>query len=215
MTRKAKLWVIGAGGVFMLAVITACSGPASAPPGSTPAAGTASTSAAATASASPAATHAVRHNARHLGPVATVRAYFKAINRHHYGRAWRLGGRNTGGSYAAFVSGFEDTEHDTVTIQSVSGNVVRARLAARQTDGSVKTYEGTYRVSHGVITGFHVAQVFPAGTSGGGCHPKASTGNCYEPGEFCPHADAGMSGVAGNGKAIICEENNGLRWEPA
>ena len=48
-----------------------------------------------------------------------------------------------------------------------------------------------------------------------GCYPKASTGNCYEPGEFCPHADAGMSGVAGNGEAIICEDNNGLRWEPA
>jgi hypothetical protein len=48
-----------------------------------------------------------------------------------------------------------------------------------------------------------------------GCYPKASTGNCYEPGEFCPHADAGMSGVAGDGEAIICEDNNGLRWEPA
>ena len=35
------------------------------------------------------------------------------------------------------------------------------------------------------------------------------------PGEFCPHADAGMSGIAGNGEAIICENNNGLRWEPA
>jgi len=31
----------------------------------------------------------------------------------------------------------------------------------------------------------------------------ASTGNCYEPGEFCPHADAGMRGVAGDGAAII------------
>jgi hypothetical protein len=48
-----------------------------------------------------------------------------------------------------------------------------------------------------------------------GCYPKASTGNCYEPGEFCPHADAGMRGVAGDGEAIICEDNNGLRWEPA
>jgi hypothetical protein len=48
-----------------------------------------------------------------------------------------------------------------------------------------------------------------------GCYPKASTGNCYEPGEFCPHADAGMRGVAGDGEAIICENNNGLRWEPA
>jgi hypothetical protein len=103
-----------------------------------------------------------------------------------------------------------------VTIQSVSGHVGTARLAARQTDGSVKTYKGTYRVRHGVITGFQVAQVFPAGaSSGGSCYPKTSTGNCYEPGEFCPHADAGMSGIAGNGEAIICEDNNGLRWEPA
>ncbi len=49
----------------------------------------------------------------------------------------------------------------------------------------------------------------------GGCYPKASTGNCYEPGEFCPHADAGMTGLAGDGKTIICEDNDGLRWEPA
>jgi hypothetical protein len=46
------------------------------------------------------------------------------------------------------------------------------------------------------------------------CYPTTSSGNCYEPGEFCPHADAGMSGIAGNGEAIICEDNNGLRWEP-
>src|SRR5215471_5137060 len=48
-----------------------------------------------------------------------------------------------------------------------------------------------------------------------GCYPKASTGNCYQPGEFCPHADAGMHGVDGSGNPIICEDNNGLRWEPA
>ena len=24
-----------------------------------------------------------------------------------------------------------------------------------------------------------------------------------------------MSGIAGDGKAIICENNDGLRWEPA
>ena len=47
------------------------------------------------------------------------------------------------------------------------------------------------------------------------CYPTSSSGNCYEPGEFCPAADAGMRGIAGNGGAIICEDNNGLRWEPA
>ena len=30
---------------------------------------------------------------------ATVRAYYAAINHHHYARAWRLGGRNTGQTY--------------------------------------------------------------------------------------------------------------------
>jgi hypothetical protein len=48
-----------------------------------------------------------------------------------------------------------------------------------------------------------------------GCYPTATSGNCYQPGEFCASADAGMSGVAGDGERIICEENNGLRWEPA
>jgi hypothetical protein len=48
-----------------------------------------------------------------------------------------------------------------------------------------------------------------------GCYPKTSSGNCYRAGEFCPQADAGMTGVAENGEAIICENNNGLRWEPA
>jgi hypothetical protein len=47
------------------------------------------------------------------------------------------------------------------------------------------------------------------------CYPKTSSGHCYEPGEFCRTADHGMTGVAGDGKAIICQDNNGWRWEPA
>lgn len=46
------------------------------------------------------------------------------------------------------------------------------------------------------------------------CYPLTSSGSCYEPGEYCPTADHGMSGVAGDGKAITCENNNGWRWEP-
>jgi hypothetical protein len=42
-----------------------------------------------------------------------------------------------------------------------------------------------------------------------------SSGNCYEPGEYCPNADHGLTGVAGDGEAIVCEYNNGWRWEPA
>jgi hypothetical protein len=90
---------------------------------------------------------------------ATVRAYYAAINNHRYARAWRLGGRNIGETYRAFVTGFSTTAHDTVTIQSVSGDVVTARLVAEQTDGTVKTYQGSYTVEGGVITQFRVRQV--------------------------------------------------------
>jgi transcriptional regulator with XRE-family HTH domain len=65
---------------------------------------------------------------RLTGPVATVRAYVTAINGHHYARAWRLGGRNTGGSYPQFVSGFGTTARDALTIVSVSRRVVTARI---------------------------------------------------------------------------------------
>jgi len=59
-----------------------------------------------------------------------------------------------------------------------------------------------------------IATPTPAPTPAG-CYPTAASGNCYEPGEFCASADAGMTGVAGDGERIICEDNNGLRWEPA
>jgi len=107
-------------------------------------------------------TAALRHTvpARTLtGPVATVRAYVAAINGHHYARAWRLGGRNTGGSYPQFVSGFGTTARDALSIVSVSRHVVTARITARQTDGTVDTYQGTYTVDNGVIVGFDVLQV--------------------------------------------------------
>jgi hypothetical protein len=62
------------------------------------------------------------------------------------------------------------------------------------------------------ITGFAPSSSAPPAPAG--CHPTTSSGNCYEPGEFCPHADAGMTGVAGDGKTITCELVGGYyRWE--
>lgn len=55
----------------------------------------------------------------------------------------------------------------------------------------------------------------PSAAPPSGCYPKTDSGNCYEPGEFCRTSDHGVSGVAGNGEAIICEDNNGWRWKPA
>jgi hypothetical protein len=48
-----------------------------------------------------------------------------------------------------------------------------------------------------------------------GCSPLSDEGTCYEPGEYCRDDDHGMSGVAGDGEAIVCEDNDGWRWERA
>jgi hypothetical protein len=48
-----------------------------------------------------------------------------------------------------------------------------------------------------------------------GCYPLSSGGNCYSAGQLCRNSDHGMHGVAANGEAIVCEDNNGWRWEPA
>lgn len=47
------------------------------------------------------------------------------------------------------------------------------------------------------------------------CHPLTNSGNCYEPGELCRNADHGVQGVAGDGRTIVCADNDGWRWEPA
>jgi hypothetical protein len=48
-----------------------------------------------------------------------------------------------------------------------------------------------------------------------GCYPLSNEGTCYEPGEYCRNSDHGASGVAGDGEAITCEDNDGWRWEPS
>ena len=46
------------------------------------------------------------------------------------------------------------------------------------------------------------------------CYPISDEGTCYEPGEFCRDDDHGMTGLAGDGETIVCEDNDGWRWEP-
>lgn len=58
------------------------------------------------------------------------------------------------------------------------------------------------------------AQAPPATTAPAACSPVSDEGTCYEPGEYCRDSDHGMSGVAGDGKSIACEDNDGWRWEP-
>jgi len=54
----------------------------------------------------------------------------------------------------------------------------------------------------------------PAPAPAASCYPLTNGGNCYEPGEFCRNSDHGVTGLAGDGEKIKCEDNNGWRWEP-
>ncbi|MGW3037438.1 hypothetical protein ACWDCB_40360 [Streptomyces sp. NPDC001178] len=87
-----------------------------------------------------------------LGPWQTVVRYFEAINARDYRTAWSLGGRNLDASYDNFVAGFAGTETTSVTVHSVTGDVVAVVLKVTTTDGSTKSYHGTYTVRDGVIT---------------------------------------------------------------
>ena len=55
----------------------------------------------------------------------------------------------------------------------------------------------------------------PSSTAPTGCYPLSDEGTCYEPGEYCRDSDHGATGIAGDGEKIICEDNDGWRWEPA
>lgn len=60
-----------------------------------------------------------------------------------------------------------------------------------------------------------VAQPPASATAPAGCYPLSDEGTCYEPGEYCRDDDHGTSGIAGDGQAITCEDNDGWRWEPS
>jgi hypothetical protein len=66
----------------------------------------------------------------------------------------------------------------------------------------------------GPSLGAAAAAATPSAGATAGCHPLSNEGTCYQPGEFCRATDHGMSGVGLDGEAIICEDNNGWRWEP-
>lgn len=60
-----------------------------------------------------------------------------------------------------------------------------------------------------------LAPTSPVPAPHAGCYPLSNEGTCYEPGEYCRKTDHGASGIAGDGKAITCEYNDGWRWEPS
>jgi hypothetical protein len=93
------------------------------------------------------------------GPAGTVDAFFQAINNHNYAKAYDL---NTSvhatQDYEQFKAGYADTAHDTVTITGVSGDTVSVNLVADQTNGSTKTFSGSYVVQNGAIVESSIQQ---------------------------------------------------------
>jgi len=49
-------------------------------------------------------------------------------------------------------------------------------------------------------------------TAAAGCYPKTPSGGCYEPGEFCSKAEHGETGVAGDGRTIVCRDIGYTIW---
>lgn len=91
------------------------------------------------------------------GPRTVVHQFFQDINDGRFLAAWRLTPETE--PYAKFRAGYAGTQLDTLTIESVNGNVVTAKLAALQTDGTVKNYAGTYTVTNGIISSADVQRV--------------------------------------------------------
>jgi hypothetical protein len=91
---------------------------------------------------------------------AVVSQFYQDITDQNYAAAWALGGNNIGGTdYAAWAAGYDTTASiDLGTVSDFGADQVDAGLIATQTDGSVKTYEGTYTVSNGVIVSASIVQ---------------------------------------------------------
>ena len=93
------------------------------------------------------------------GPAGTVVAFFQAINDHDYAKAWNLNtSAHSISDYQQFKQGYAQTSHDTVTITGVSGDTVSINLVADQTDGTTKTFSGSYVVENGAIVQSSIQQ---------------------------------------------------------
>jgi hypothetical protein len=92
---------------------------------------------------------------------AVVAQFYQDISDKDFQAAWVLGGDNLNGGvgYSAWAAGYATTASvDLGTYGTWSDGTVWANITATQTDGTVKTYYGTYTVSDGVIVSAHITQ---------------------------------------------------------
>ena len=86
--------------------------------------------------------------------------FYQDLNAHNYRAAWKLGGSNlSGGSgYGTWAAGYATTASISASTGQNNHGTVSAVITATQTDGSVKTYAGTYTVAHGAIVAANITQ---------------------------------------------------------
>jgi len=90
-----------------------------------------------------------------------VDQFYQDITNHEYAAAWALGGDNVSGGvgYSQWVAGYATTASITLgTYSEFNATTVNAEIIATQSDGSVRTYQGTYTVINGVIATASVAR---------------------------------------------------------
>jgi len=92
--------------------------------------------------------------------VAVVNQFFSDLNNHDYAGAWNLGGDNisNGAGYSTWVNGYSTTSSMSWSARDLGNGLVTVNMSAAQTDGSTKTYTGTYTVSNGMIVSADVTQ---------------------------------------------------------
>jgi len=91
---------------------------------------------------------------------AVVMQFYQDLSNHDYADAWSLGGDNIGGSdYNGWVAGYATTASVDVTSYGTwNDGTVWADISALQTDGTTRTYSGTYTVANGVIVSANITQ---------------------------------------------------------
>ena len=91
---------------------------------------------------------------------AVVMQFYQDLSNHDYADAWSLGGDNIGGSdYNGWVAGYATTASVDVTSYGTwNDGTVWADISALQTDGTTRTYSGTYTVANGVIISANITQ---------------------------------------------------------
>ncbi|MEV6838612.1 zinc ribbon domain-containing protein [Streptomyces sp. NPDC051133] len=88
-----------------------------------------------------------------------VTSYYDLLNAGDYSAAWDMGGSNLfNGSYANWVAGFRTTAHVDVTTSDDGYGEVGVAIRATQTDGSVRSFTGTYSVQDGKIVGARIRE---------------------------------------------------------